>query len=80
MRNPTGLKRVILSIKETRSELDFQIQRLKAVNSDVEAEREHLEDLERGYKDSFRYLGILLRYQEGRVRRLSESAEEVATL
>lgn len=80
MTSVPSLKRVVVSIKETRSELNFQVERLSAISSDTPAEREHLNDLKNGYGEAFRYLGILLRYQEGRLRRHSENEEEMATL
>lgn len=67
--DPTRLKRIIASIKDTRSELSFQVERLHRVNTDIEAEEEHLTDLLMGYEDAHHYLGILLNYQEGRLER-----------
>ena len=70
--NPDRLKRIVASIKETRSELDFQVSRLRLsaiVDTSIKAEQEHLTDLAEGYKNAHHYLGILLNYQEGRLER-----------
>ena len=66
------LKRLIGSIKETRAELAFQVERLdkiEDVDGRSEEEREHLKDLADGYSEAGRYLLILLNYQEGRLER-----------
>jgi hypothetical protein len=67
--DPTRLKRIIASIKDTRSELSFQVERLRRVSTEIAAEEEHLTDLLMGYEDANHYLGILLNYQEGRLER-----------
>jgi hypothetical protein len=67
--NPDRLKRIVSSIKDTRSELDFQVSRLRTVDTSIEAEQEHLTDLAEGYEKAHHYLGILLNYQEGRLDR-----------
>jgi len=60
------LKGLIASIKETRSELTFQVGRINEMNIGTPAEREHLDDLRQGYSEANKYLGILERYQRGR--------------
>jgi hypothetical protein len=70
--NPDRLKRIVASIKDTRSELDFQVSRLRLssiVDTSIKAEQEHLIDLAEGYERAHHYLGILLNYQEGRLER-----------
>ena len=60
------LKGLIASIKETRSELTFQVGRIDKLKVGTTAEREHLADLREGYNEANKYLGILERYQRGR--------------
>lgn len=60
------LKGLIASIKEARSELTFQAERIDAMEVETPAEREHLDDLRQGYSEANKYLGILERYQRGR--------------
>lgn len=67
--NIERLEGIVRSIKETRSELQYQIERVGGVATDIESEAEHLADLYNGYNDAHRYLGILLNYQEGRLNR-----------
>ncbi len=63
------LKGLVASIKETRAELSFQVDRINKIDEAKlsVAEKEHLEDLVDGYHNANRYLGILLNYQKGRL-------------
>ena len=63
------LKGLIASIKETRAELDFQVRRIDRLDVSTESEKEHLDDLASGYEKAHKYLGILLKYQQGRLER-----------
>jgi hypothetical protein len=62
------LKGLVASIKETRAELVFQVDRIGKMDEAKlsVAEKEHLEDLADGYDSANHYLGILLNYQRGR--------------
>ena len=63
------LKGLVASIKETRAELVFQVNRIDKMDESKlsVAEKEHLEDLSGGYDKANHYLGILLNYQQGRL-------------
>ncbi len=67
------LKGLVASIKETRAELTFQVDRIGKIDEAKlsVAEKEHLEDLVGGYHKANRYLGILLNYQQGRLSNVS---------
>ncbi len=68
------LKGLVGSIKETRAELAFQVERIEKIDEGKlsVAEKEHLEDLAAGYHKANHYLGILLNYQQGRLTTATE--------
>lgn len=70
------LEQIVECLKVTESELGFQIGRLARTSGSTEDERDHLADLVKGYSSAAHYIGILRRYQEGRLSRGSRSDEE----
>jgi hypothetical protein len=72
------LPETINALEIVEAEFGFQADRLKTkVEASTEQEREHFEDLQRGYEKSARYARILLNYHRGRMG--SSRARQVAS-
>jgi hypothetical protein len=67
-----NLEDLVGALETTLSELSFQIMRLEShVRPETESEEEYLPKLMEGYKTSRYWVGLLLRYQKGRLDRLT---------
>src|SRR5438105_10911067 len=65
---------LVEALKKVEAELAFQTDRLSTkVSGRTADEVEHLLDMRNGYENSRKYIGILRRYQEGRLARLEET-------
>jgi hypothetical protein len=72
----TALPSVIYGLKIGRDELIFHANRIRnQTNPLTPAEGDHFGDLASGYIIAAHYVGILLRYQEGRLGRRNEKPE-----
>jgi hypothetical protein len=77
------LRETIRALEVAEAEYLFQADRLaNRTDATTDQEREHLADLEQGYRSAARYSRILLNYHEGRARlrdvRPSNAAQDEA--
>jgi hypothetical protein len=68
------VRKIVESAEIMEAELLFQADRLKQSGS-TENEDEHFADLRRGYESAARYVGILKRYQQGRLEKQQQGGE-----
>lgn len=71
------LGKLVEALAETEAELDFQVHRLETmVKPTTESEVEYFGKMLQGYRTASRWVGILKRYQQGRIdRQVQEKAE-----
>jgi hypothetical protein len=74
-----SLSEVVDAIEIVQSELGFQLMRLDShVRPKTESEDEYLPKLKEGYEQAQYWIGVLYRYQKGRLDRLDERVQPLA--
>lgn len=64
------IEQTIRSCRNVEEELSFHAQRLEnTVKPETESEQEHIINLAKEYRNAARVVGVMRRYQEGRLRR-----------
>lgn len=71
---------IIRACETVESELIFHAERIERdVEADTKSEHRHLANLAREYRNSARAVGILKRYQKGRLRRSGRTSHAALT-